>query len=193
MIENRPTIRSAGRRSVPLVWLLLIAFDVCAAAFTYAQSLTTHTVVDADQTTPVQKEVIQVQLEGDQNTRIGGTRFEAIDVFVDSGELPLAAYQFELNSLTAGVEIVGIEGGEHAAFAEPPYYDSKAMNGNRVILAAFNTGKELPKGKSRVARVHVQVEGPEDRTWQTSLIASATTDGQRIPASLSIAKAMPVQ
>ena len=47
-------------------------------------------------------------------------RFEAVDVYVDSGDEPLAAYQFELVDPTGASLIVGVEGGEHAAFAAPP-------------------------------------------------------------------------
>jgi hypothetical protein len=92
-------------------------------------------------------------------------------------------------SKTGGVEIVGIEGGEHPAFAEPPYYDTRAMNNNRVVLGAFNTGNDLPTGRSRVARVHVQLRGPGDRLWHTELTTSASADGTKIPAEISIAKA----
>jgi hypothetical protein len=130
-----------------------------------------------------------VQLEGPNEVKADDVRFEAIDVFVDSGNQPLAAYQFELASKTPGVEIVGIEGGEHAAFADPPYYDLKAMNNNRVIIAAFTTGENLPAGRSRVARIHVQLKGPGVKEYETKLSVSATTDGKRVPAELSIAKA----
>ena len=129
------------------------------------------------------------QIEGPNNVANDAVRFEAIDIFVDSGTTPLAAYQFELASETPGVEIVGIEGGEHAAFAEPPFYDPKAMNNNRVILAAFNTGKDLPSGRSRVARIHVQLEGPGLKEYRTKLSVSATTDGEEIPATVLIARA----
>jgi hypothetical protein len=60
------------------------------------------------------------------------------------------------------VTLVGIEGGEHAVFAKPAYYDPAALapdGGGRVILAAYSTGKDLPTGRTRVARLHVMVEG----------------------------------
>ena len=74
-------------------------------------------------------------------------RFEAVEVDIDSGDKPLAVYQLELLDPTHSTVIVGIEGGEHAAFAKPPYYDPAALSRNRVIIAAFNTGNELPTGK----------------------------------------------
>ena len=192
MIDDRQTPQIRRRVSIPLVWLLLITFDVSAVALTHAQSETGSSVAELGQQVAAET-VGNTILEGNQNTPVEGQRFEAIDIFVDSGETPLAAYQFELTSQSDGVEIVGIEGGEHAAFPEPPYYDAKAMNSNRVILAAFSTEKALPTGKSRVARVHVQLDGPHDRSWKTTLLASATLDGQRIPAALTIARATRVQ
>ena len=170
-----------GRMSIPTAWLALIIFDVSVVALTYAQD---------EQPIPAeQSAVVATQLEGPNDVAADAVRFEAIDVFLDSGDDRLAAYQFELASEEATVEIVGIEGGEHAAFETPPYYDPGAMKNNRVILAAFNTGDDLPAGKSRVARIHVQIQGPGLTEFQTKLKVSATTDGEKIPARLSVAKA----
>src|SRR5438067_1034311 len=47
-------------------------------------------------------------------------RFRAVDIFVDSKATPLAAYQLEFVADAQRVKLVGIEGGEHAAFREPP-------------------------------------------------------------------------
>lgn len=101
-----------------------------------------------------------------------GSAFVTVDVFVDSGGSPLAAWQVEFIATSAGgkVMLVGIEGGEHAAYARPAHYDPAALApdggggvGGRVILAAFNTGAAptLPTGRTRVARLHVFVEGGE--------------------------------
>ncbi len=88
--------------------------------------------------------------------------FVAIDIYIDSGNTPLAAYQFEFTA--RGTKLVGVEGGEHAAFADAPYYDPAALadNGNprqgeRIIVAAFSTEHDLPTGRIRVARLHLQV------------------------------------
>ena len=62
-------------------------------------------------------------------------RFRAVDVFVNSKDKPLAAYQLEFTA-SAGVKIVGIEGGEHAAFKEAPFHDPKAIQQERVIIGA---------------------------------------------------------
>ena len=167
---------------IPVAWLVLILFDVCLVAMAYAQ---TDRTSPSDQT----DRVAVTQIEGPDNVADEDVRFEAIDVFMDSGNVPLAAYQFELKSDTPGVEIVGIEGGEHAAFHEPPYYDVRAMQSNRVILAAFSTADELPSGRSRVARIQVQLTGPGMKAYRTLLKVSASKDGEKIPAEISIARA----
>jgi len=115
-------------------------------------------------------------------------RFEAVDVFVDSANAPLAAYQVEFAAETGTITIVGIEGGEHAAFKEPPYYDLKAIRNNRAVIAAFSTGKELPKGKTRVARIHVQVTGDVEPEYVVALRVAASADGEKIQASATLSK-----
>ncbi len=109
--------------------------------------------------------------------------FGWVDVYLDSGDVPLAAYQFELAAAAGEFEIVGVEGGEHGAFAEPPYYDPAALHNNRVIIAAFNTDDELPQGRTRVARIHVLVEG-EAPQYVATLIVAATADGSPIPVTI---------
>jgi hypothetical protein len=126
-----------------------------------------------------------------------GLRFEAVDLFVDSGQLPLSAYQIEVKAATQNgkpgstkVKLVGVEGGEHAAFKNAPYYDPAALHEDqlkdRIILAAFNTGPDLPTGKTRVARIHIQVEGPEP-AFTVIVKAAATADGTRIQAAAAAA------
>ena len=163
-------------------WSALVVFNVCMVALVCAQD--ERPAAQQTGATPT-----VVQIEGPNNVNAEDVRFEALDVIVDSGHQSLAAYQFELSSVTPGVEIVGIEGGEHAAFSEPPYYDPRAMQNNRVIIAAFHTGENLPAGSSRVARIHIQLKGPGVKEYETKLSVSATLDGERIPAEVSIAKA----
>lgn len=111
-------------------------------------------------------------------------RFAYVDIVLDAGDVPLAAWQVELDA-GRGVTIVGVEGGEHAAFAEPPYYDPKAMMRDRVILGALDTGNDLPVGKTRVARVHVQIETAQP-TYELSVTAAATTDGTGIDVDATV-------
>ena len=113
-------------------------------------------------------------------------RFAAVDVHLDSGPTPLAAYQFELTAETGEFSIVGIEGGEHPAFAKPPYYDPAALSRDRVIIAAFHIGPDLPAGKTRVARVHVRAVGPEEPDYIVNLEVAASADGTEIPVTASI-------
>ena len=113
-------------------------------------------------------------------------RFEAVDIVLDSGDLPLAAYQFEFAAETGQITIVGIEGGDHAAFNEPPYYDPAALHNNKVIIAAFSTAapEDLPRGRSRLATVHVQISSDRQPEYETALSVSATADGEPIFAEL---------
>jgi len=173
-LTNRPTSRLSA------IWAALLMINVCVVALSCAQTNSQSSTDPAS---------VVTQIDGPDNIAADAVRFEAIDVFVTTGESALAAYQFELQSVSQGVEIVGIEGGEHEAFAAPPYYDPNAMNNNRVILAAFSTAKQLPTGRSRVARIHVQLEGPGAKEYRTKLSVSANSDGQNIPAEIEVVKA----
>ena len=112
----------------------------------------------------------------------GRGSFRVVDIYVDSKGAPLAAYQLRLSITNAGVKIVGIEGGEHPAFREPPVFDPKAMQHERVIIAAFNTGPsdELPKGKTRVATIHVQTMGDDALQCTLKVQTAANPDGKKI-------------
>lgn len=166
---------------MPASWVVLIAIDVCLITFSSAQEPANPPKID--------EPIVQVVEIEAAETANDGIRFEAVDVFIDSGHQPLAAWQLEVQSRDDRVEIVGIEGGQHAAFSEPAYYDPEAMNGNRVILAAFSTSKELPKGKTRVARIHVQCEGRNVTAYRTSLVVAADAEGRTIPSTMSLARA----
>jgi hypothetical protein len=113
-------------------------------------------------------------------------RFEAVDVYVDSGRAPLAAWQFELAAESGNAIIVGVEGGEHPAFAEPPYYDPAALSHGRIIIASFSTGDDLPAGRTRVARLHMQVTGDTPPDYAVRLQVAASRDGERIDATASM-------
>jgi hypothetical protein len=112
-------------------------------------------------------------------------RFEFIDVYVDSGAAPLAAYQFELTDAAGSIKIVGIEGGEHEAFTKPPYYDPKALKNDRVIIAALSTAADLPTGRTRVATVHVQVEAAVIPEITINLETAGDVQGNEINAEVS--------
>jgi hypothetical protein len=110
------------------------------------------------------------------------THFTAVDIYIDSNDAPLAAYQLEFSGHGTQVRIAGIEGGEHEAFKAPPFYDPKAMQQERVILAAFNTAAatKLPTGRIRVATVHLQYAGPQPPTFSVKLHTASDSQGHEI-------------
>jgi hypothetical protein len=127
-----------------------------------------------------------------------GVRFVAVDVFVDSGATPLAAYQVEIRELGAAggtpapqVRLVGVEGGA-GVYATAPYYDPAALHAealkDRIVIAAFSTGAGLPTGKSRVARLHMEVRGGEPGFAMRVMTAGAA-DGHKIEATATCSPA----
>ena len=115
-------------------------------------------------------------------------RFAPLHIYLDSGDKPLAAYQFELKAAAGQIEIVGVEGGEHEAFSEAPYYDPAALAQDRIIIAAFNTGRNLPAGRTRIATVHLQIKGDVEPAYELNLIVAGDADGEEIPAELTFEK-----
>jgi len=97
---------------LPLCWMLLILFDTGLVVLAVAQDRIT-TVAEPQVT----------QFDDEPNANADAYRFQAIDVLVDTGGFPLAAWQLEFQNRLPGVAIVGIEGGDHPAFATPPHYD----------------------------------------------------------------------
>jgi hypothetical protein len=112
--------------------------------------------------------------------------FQTVDVFIDTGEKPLAAYQFSLRSLSGNALLSGIAGADHPAFAKPPYYDPKALIDERIVIAALSTDESLPSGRTRVARLTVQVSGGEDPRYELTLQAAAGPDGNPVPAKVTV-------
>jgi hypothetical protein len=111
-------------------------------------------------------------------------RFKAVDIYVDSGDKPLAAYQLEFKARSSSVRIVGVEGGEHPAFRDAPYYDLKAIQHERVIIAAFSTdaANKLPKGRMRVATIHLQSVADDNAGYELKLTVSADDGGKKFEA-----------
>jgi hypothetical protein len=132
--------------------------------------------------------VLAQRLEPDYTTGTPNVRFAPLHIYLDSGGRTLAVFQFELKAVSGQIKIVGVEGGEHAAFAEPPYYDPAALANDRIIIAAFNTGAELPSGRTRVATIHLQIIGDAEPEYELELAVAADADGKEIPAEITCEK-----
>src|SRR5262245_56150248 len=114
-----------------------------------------------------------------QPAQTNSVRFQAVDVYVDSKDSALAAYQLEFSVTSGNATSVCIEGAEHSAFAEAPLYDPKAIQHERVVLAAFSTqtADKLPTGKTRVATIHLQITGSDELKFEIKLTTAASSDG----------------
>jgi len=135
-----------------------------------------------------QSEQSQGLLTEDYSTPQPGVRFAPLHIYLDSGNSSLAAYQFELKATARQIKIVGVEGGEHEAFKEAPYYDPAALAKDRIIIAAFNTGSDLPKGRTRIATIHLQIAGAAEPEYELKLAVAADADGKEIPAEITFEK-----
>jgi hypothetical protein len=119
----------------------------------------------------------------EESQQDGVIRFAAVDLFIDSDETPLAAWQVELHATRGSVRIVGIENGEHPAFSDsPPYYDPDAMMQDRVILAQYSLARSdhLPSGRTRIATVHVQFDGDQPTDFALTVEAACDERGRRV-------------
>ena len=115
-------------------------------------------------------------------------RFAPLHIYLDTGGRELAAYQFELKATAGQVKIVGIENGEHMAFNEPPYYDPAAMAIDRIIIAAFSTDKNLPKSRTRITTIQLQIIGDAEPQYELELTIAADANGNEIPAKITLEK-----
>ena len=115
-------------------------------------------------------------------------RFAALEIVLETAE-PLAAWQFELRESSGRMRVVGVENGDSAAFGDAPYYDLEAVSGgraDRIIVADYslNPADELPTGRSRIATVHVQLQGTAAPDYVLSLVAAGGASGEPIQASI---------
>jgi hypothetical protein len=113
-------------------------------------------------------------------------RFATVDVYIDSAE-PLAAWQFELTDSARSMTVVGVENGASAAFAEAPHYDLDAVQedrADRIIVADYSlaASAQLPRGRTRVATVHVRLQGTRAPDFELRLVAAGNAAGQSIAA-----------
>lgn len=119
---------------------------------------------------------------------LSATRFESVDVYVDAGDTPLAAYQVRLNAITLdspnAAVLVGIEGGDAGVFESPPYYDPKALATNRIVVAAYSLAATLPVGRTRVARLHVQLGASQQVRYECKLEVAGDAAANSIAATV---------
>jgi hypothetical protein len=113
-----------------------------------------------------------------------GPRFVTVDVYIDTGDERLAAWQFELACDEEQAKIAGVESGADKFQQDPPYYDPEARETGRVIVGAFTLRPDAPKGKVHVARLHMMEEGPVVPEYGPKLIAAAAPGGKRIKVTI---------
>jgi hypothetical protein len=111
--------------------------------------------------------------------------FGTLDVYVHVNGA-LGAWQVELEAERAGAKIVGVEGGE-GVYANAPFYDPKALQGGRIVLAGFSLEEKLPTGRVKVATVHLQEMGGNAR-FESRLIVAADAEGKKLNADLSVTR-----
>jgi hypothetical protein len=121
------------------------------------------------------------------------TRFTTVHIYLDAGDHPLAAYQLDFTATAGQVQIVGIEGGDHPALTDPPHYDPKAIQQQRIILAWFSTADadQLPTGRTRIATIHLQISGDTAPTYALNLTAAADPQGKPIKATAELQEQTP--
>lgn len=112
--------------------------------------------------------------------------FVPVSVYVDSGDKSLGVYQVEIKVLKGDAKIVSVEGGEHKAFEEPPYYDTAALMKGRIILAKFSTQDDLPTGRTKVATLHMQVTGDVAPEYAVVVNVVGDGDGKAIAAAVTV-------
>ena len=115
------------------------------------------------------------------------SRFTYVDVMIDPKGQSLAAWQFEFTAAVGQISLVGVEAGENVAYAKrPPYYDPAALAGNRIIVGDYSLDAGVPKTKTRVARLMLEIRGDAKPQYVTKLMAAANRDGKTIAVELSL-------
>jgi hypothetical protein len=113
--------------------------------------------------------------------------FVPVHVFIDPHGKPLACYQVRITATAGDATLVGIEGGDSSAFNNAPYYDPRALQGNRIILGAYSLDPNPPAGNTRVATLMFRVAGSTAPSYDAMLEVAGTTDAKPIAATVSLA------
>lgn len=117
-------------------------------------------------------------------------RFTYVDIMLDSKGQPLAAWQVEVAAEMGEVSLVGVETGEHPAYAKrPAYYDPAALKGRRIIVGDFSLDANLPKGKTRVCRLMLEIKGAAKPVYAAKVMAAADNEGKKIDVAVDIVPA----
>ncbi|MEN8149987.1 MAG: hypothetical protein ABFS86_09195 [Planctomycetota bacterium] len=114
-------------------------------------------------------------------------RFVALDLRIDAGEAPLAAWQVEVTYDPATTKVLSLEGGETEGFREAPHHDRRGLEGGRIVIASYvPADTAAPAGETRVARLHLQTTG-EVGAPRVRLVTAARPGGAKIEARATLA------
>jgi hypothetical protein len=115
------------------------------------------------------------------------SRFTYVDVMIDPKGEALAAWQFEFTAAVGQISLVGVEAGDSPAYARrPPYYDPAALAGDRIIVGDYSLDAGVPRTKTRVARLMLEIRGDAKPQYATKVMAAANADGKTIAVELSL-------
>jgi hypothetical protein len=127
------------------------------------------------------------------------TRILTFDIMLDVGSRDLAAFQIEISMSspdTARVTLMGVRGGDHPALQRQPLFDSRRVtqpgSSTTFTIANFDTGKDLPSGDVRVAKIVLVVVGPGHPGVTARLVVAAGSEGVPIPAGLRVVERAPI-
>ncbi len=114
--------------------------------------------------------------------------FRTVDLWLTTTDTALVAYQVEIRYDRARMKIVGLEGGADSPFDAPPHYDPAGLTGGRLVVAALTADDEnAPRGRIRVARLHLFVEDADDAPpLAGELVTAARPGGDRITPKVEI-------
>ena len=116
----------------------------------------------------------------------GGPVFVAYDVYIDPGDAALAAWQFEVVP-GPDAKVVGVEQGDGAFSKKAPYHDPRALQGGRIVVAAFTT-EEVKPGRIRVARLHMMESGTGEVDYASKVMAAAAPGADKIDAKIEFVR-----
>lgn len=117
----------------------------------------------------------------------GDIRFTYVDIMLDPKGQSLAAWQVEVAAEVGEVSLVGVETGEHPAYAKrPAYYDPAALKGRRMIVGDFSLDANLPKAKTRVCRLMLEIKGAAKPVYAAKVMAAADSEGRKLDVMVEV-------